>query len=94
MRPWHKCFAPDAMPFCFLGATPLCGVGLSAPIPQPPCGRLAGFPLQSLAQLPREIIAHALLKARHKAVGILATVKHAPSMPNAFGTAVGALALG
>jgi hypothetical protein len=39
-----------AVPFWFLGATPLCGVGLSAPIPQPPYGRLAGFPLQSLAQ--------------------------------------------
>jgi hypothetical protein len=43
-------FVLDAMLFCFLGASPLCGVGLSASIPQPPCGRLAGFPLQSLAQ--------------------------------------------
>jgi hypothetical protein len=30
---------------------------------------LAGFPLQSLARLPRETIAHALSKARHKAAG-------------------------
>jgi hypothetical protein len=41
----------DAMLLRFLGATPLRGVGLSAPIPQPPYGRLAGFPLQSLARL-------------------------------------------
>jgi hypothetical protein len=56
-----------AMPLRFLGATPLRGVGLSAAIPQPPCGRLAGFPLQSLARLPRKTIAHALPKARDKA---------------------------
>jgi hypothetical protein len=37
--------------------------GLSASIPQPPCGRLAGFPLQSLARIPREIIALPLSKA-------------------------------
>jgi hypothetical protein len=39
------------MPFRFWAHPPLRGVGLSAPIPQPPCGRLAGFPLQSLARL-------------------------------------------
>jgi hypothetical protein len=41
----------NAMPFRFLGASRIAATGLSAPIPQPPCGRLAGFPLQSLARL-------------------------------------------
>jgi hypothetical protein len=40
-----RCYA-----FSVFGRILLRKTGLSAPIPQPPCGRLAGFPLQSLAQ--------------------------------------------
>jgi hypothetical protein len=56
-------FVPDAMPFWFLAISPLRGVGLSAPICFAPHRYTSQIPLQSLAQIPRELVAIPLSKA-------------------------------
>jgi hypothetical protein len=62
-------FVIDAMPFGFWAHPAFGGSGFPLQFLSPRKRWLAGFPLQSLARLPRETIAHVLLKARDKAVG-------------------------